>query len=134
MFKKISHIGIAVKNLDRAIKNFSNLIGSPVYKIERIDEQKIRVAMFKIGESRIELIEPTSPDSPVAKFIEKRGEGIHHIAFEVDNIKSELERLKKLDIQLINLEPEQGADNCLVAFIHPKSLNGVLAEITELIK
>lgn len=133
MFKKISHIGIAVKNLNEAMKKFSNLMNSTAYKIETVDEQKVKVAMFKIGESRIELIEPTSQDSPVARFIEKRGEGIHHIAFEVENLKTELERLNKLGFELIDREPRYGADNCFIAFVHPKSSAGVLVELVEVI-
>lgn len=131
MFKKISHVAIAVKNLDEAIKTFSELTGIENYHIETVEEQKVRVATFKIGESRIELTQPTSPDSPVAKFIEKRGEGIHHIAFEVDDINEEMNRVKEKNFQLVDSAPRHGANNSLIAFIHPKSVNGVLVELTQ---
>ncbi|MCS7228402.1 MAG: methylmalonyl-CoA epimerase [Candidatus Kryptonium sp.] len=131
MIKKISHVAIAVKNLEEAISTFSKLTGIENYHIETVEEQKVRVAIFKVGESRIELTEPTSPDSPVAKFIEKRGEGIHHIAFEVDDIEKELERVKEKNFQLVDSTPRYGANNCLIAFIHPKSVNGVLVELTQ---
>ncbi|MEN3039394.1 MAG: methylmalonyl-CoA epimerase [Candidatus Kryptonium sp.] len=131
MIKKISHVAIAVKNLEEAISTFSKLTGIENYHIETVEEQKVRVAIFKVGESRIELTEPTAPDSPVAKFIEKRGEGIHHIAFEVDDIEKELERVKEKNFQLVDSTPRYGANNCLIAFIHPKSVNGVLVELTQ---
>ncbi|MFN3134563.1 MAG: methylmalonyl-CoA epimerase [Candidatus Kryptonium sp.] len=130
-FKKISHVAIAVKNLDEAIKTFSELTGIENFHIETIEEQKVRVAIFKIGESRIELTQPTTPDSPVAKFIEKRGEGIHHIAFEVDDIQEEIDRINEKNFQLIDSTPRYGANNSLIAFIHPKSVNGVLVELTQ---
>lgn len=131
MFKKISHVAIAVKNLEDAIKTFSKLTKVEDYHIEVVEEQKVRVAIFKIGDSRIELTEPTSNDSPVAKFIEKRGEGIHHIAFEVEDIEAEIQRLNADNFQLIDTKPRLGANNCLIAFIHPKSVNGVLVELTQ---
>ena len=109
MFRKISHVAIAVKNLDEAIKTFSELTGIENYHIETVEEQKVRVAIFKIGESRIELTQPTSPDSPVAKFIEKRGEGIHHIAFEVDDINEEMNRVKEKNFQLVDSAPRHFA-------------------------
>lgn len=134
MFKKISHIGIAVKNIEQAIETFSKLSEIKNYHIETVEEQKVRVATFKVGESRIELLEPTSPDSPVAKFIEKRGEGIHHVAFEVENIEEEIEKVKGKNFQLIDSKPRYGANNCLIAFVHPKSCNGVLVELTQELK
>ncbi len=134
MFKKISHVAIAVKNLEQAIETFSKLSGINEYHIETVDEQKVRVAIFNVGGTRIELTEPTSQDSPVAKFIEKRGEGIHHIAFEVENIESEIERARAQNFQLVDSTPRQGANNCLIAFIHPKSFNGVLVELTQEMK
>ncbi len=134
MFKKISHVAIAVKNIEQAIETFSNLTGIKDYHIETVEEQKVRVAIFKIGDSRIELTEPTSADSPVAKFIEKRGEGIHHIAFEVEDIEAEIKGIKEKNFQLIDQMPKLGANNCLIAFIHPKSANGVLVEITQELK
>jgi methylmalonyl-CoA/ethylmalonyl-CoA epimerase len=134
MFKKISHIGIAVKNIEQAIETFSKLSEIKDYHIETVEDQKVRVATFKVGESRIELLEPTSSDSPVAKFIEKRGEGIHHIAFEVENIEEEIEKVKEKAFQLIDSKPRYGANNCLIAFVHPKSFNGVLVELTQELK
>ncbi|CUU09446.1 methylmalonyl-CoA epimerase [Candidatus Kryptobacter tengchongensis] len=131
MFKKISHIAIAVRNLEGAIETFLKLTGVENYHIETVEDQKVRVAVLKVGESRIELTEPTSPDSPVAKFIEKRGDGIHHIAFEVEDIEKEIERAKINNFQLIDTRPKLGANNCLIAFIHPKSVNGVLVELTQ---
>ncbi len=134
MFKKISHIGIAVKNIEQAIETFSKLSEIKDYHIETVEEQKVRVATFKVGESRIELLEPTSSDSPVAKFIEKKGEGIHHIAFEVENIEEEIEKVKQKNFQLIDSTPRYGANNCLIAFVHPKSFNSVLVELTQELK
>jgi len=134
MFKRISHVAIAVKNLDEAIERFSRLSGVREYHIETVEEQSVRVAIFKVGESRIELTEPTSPDSPVAKFIEKRGEGIHHIAFEVDDIENQIAKISESGFQLVDAVPKLGANNCLIAFIHPKSFNGVLVELTQELK
>ncbi len=131
MIKKIEHIGIAVKELDELINTFEKLLGTKCYKIEEVEEQKVKTAFFKIGESKIELLQATSSDSPIAKFIEKRGEGIHHIAFEVENLESKLSELKELNFQLIDDEPKIGAENFLIAFIHPKSVNGVLTEICQ---
>jgi methylmalonyl-CoA/ethylmalonyl-CoA epimerase len=134
MFKKISHVAIAVKNLEEAIERFSKLSGLKEYHIETVEEQKVRVAVFKIGDSRIELTEPTSVDSPVAKFIEKRGEGIHHIAFEVDDIEGQIAKISEDGFQLVDVVPRLGANNCLIAFVHPKSFNGVLVELTQELK
>ena len=130
MFKKISHIGIAVKDLEKAIERFVKLSGVSEYHIENVEEQKVRVAVFNIGGSRIELTEATDPDSPIAKFISKRGEGIHHIAFEVDDIKGELERLKPA-FKLVDEKPRRGSGDSLIAFVHPSSTGGVLIEITQ---
>jgi len=131
MIKKIEHIGIAVKSLNDAIKKFEMLLETPCYKIEEVEEQKVRTAFFRVGESKIELLEATSEDSPIAKFIEKRGEGIHHIAFEVEDIKNKLVEVKELNFQLIDDMPKVGADNFLIAFLHPKSTNGVLIEFCQ---
>jgi methylmalonyl-CoA/ethylmalonyl-CoA epimerase len=131
MIKKIEHIGIAVKSLDDAIKKFERLLETSCYKIEEVEEQKVRTAFFRVGESKIELLEATSEDSPIAKFIEKRGEGIHHIAFEVEDIKNKLVEVKELNFQLIDDMPKVGADNFLIAFLHPKSTNGVLIELCQ---
>ncbi|WP_324736179.1 methylmalonyl-CoA epimerase [Thermococcus sp. SY098] len=130
MIKKIDHIGIAVKNLDEAIKLWESL-GLKVAEIEEVPEQKVRVAVFKVGESRIELLEGTSEDSPISKFIAKRGEGIHHIALGVENIEEHLERLKEQGFRLIDEKPRIGAGGAKIAFVHPKSVNGVLLELCE---
>lgn len=130
MIKKVDHIGIAVKNLDEAIKVYKDL-GFEVEEIEEVEEQKVRVAMLPAGESRIELLEATSPESAIAKFVEKRGEGIHHIAINVENIERALERAKNAGIKLIDEKPRIGAGGKRVAFIHPKSTKGVLLEFVE---
>lgn len=129
MIKKVEHIGIAVKNLDQSIKIFEKLLGTQCYKIEEVEDQKVITAFFKLGETKIELLEATSSDSPIAKFIDKKGEGIHHIAFETENLENKLKELKELNFQLIDEKPRLGAENFLIAFIHPKSVNGVLTEI-----
>jgi methylmalonyl-CoA/ethylmalonyl-CoA epimerase len=132
--KKLSHVGIAVKSIEESSKLFGRLFNVQDVKTETIPDQKVKVAFFHIGEASIEVIEATSPDSPIAKFIEKRGEGVHHLSFEVDDIQAELVRLKSVGFQLIDDKPRQGADGCLVAFIHPKSTNGVLIEISQKIR
>ena len=131
MIKKIAHIGIAVKNLGLSSDVFSKLFEQPAPHTETVEEQKATIAFFPVGESSFELIESTSAESPVAKFIEKCGEGIHHICLDVDNIESEITRLKKLGFQFVNDVPSNGGDGCRVAFIHPKSANGVLIELSE---
>ncbi|ALM73989.1 methylmalonyl-CoA epimerase [Thermococcus barophilus] len=130
MIRRIDHVGIAVKNLDEAIKLWESL-GLKVAEIEEVPEQKVRVAVFKVGESRIELLEGTSEDSPISKFIAKRGEGIHHIALGVENIEEHLEKLKEQGFRLIDEKPRIGAGGAKIAFIHPKSINGVLLELCE---
>lgn len=129
--KKIDHIGIAVKNMAESNELFRKLMGQPHYKIEVVDSEKVATSFFQIGESKIELLEASDPESPIAKFIEKRGEGIHHIAFEVDDIRAEIERLESEGFVALNHEPKRGADNKLVAFLHPKSSNGVLVELCQ---
>lgn len=131
MITKIEHIGITVKNLDEAIKKYEKLLETNCYRIEEVSNQKVKTAFFKVGESKIELLEATSPDSPIAKFIEKRGEGIHHIAFEVTDINNKLTELKELNFELIDQSPRPGAEDFLIAFIHPKSTNGVLIEFSQ---
>lgn len=128
---RIDHIGIAVRNLADSNELFRKLLGEAHYKIENVDSEKVATSFFHIGESKIELLEASDPDSPIAKFIEKRGEGIHHIAFEVDNIRAEIERLEAEGFVLLNREPKRGADNKLVAFLHPKSSGGVLVELCQ---
>ncbi|MCD6154633.1 MAG: methylmalonyl-CoA epimerase [Candidatus Verstraetearchaeota archaeon] len=130
MIRKIDHVGIAVKNLDEAIKVWEEL-GLKVDEIEEVPEQKVKVAVIKVGESRIELLEATSEDSPIAKFIEKRGEGIHHIALGVENIEEHLEKLKQAGYRLIDEKPRIGAGGAKIAFVHPKSVTGVLLELCE---
>ncbi|MDQ3817715.1 MAG: methylmalonyl-CoA epimerase [Acidobacteriota bacterium] len=128
---KIEHIGIATRTLDDALAFWRDALGLKVVHTEVVEEQKVRVAMLPVGEPRIELLEPTSADSPVAKFLEKRGAGIHHIAVRVDDIRAALERLKESGARLIDESPREGADGCLVAFVHPSSANGVLLELVE---
>ncbi len=130
MFKKIDHVGIAVKNLEEAIKVWEGL-GLKVEEIEEVPDQKVRTAIIHIGESRIELLEPTAEDSPIAKFIAKRGEGIHHIALGVTNIEEHLRELKEKGYRLIDEKPRIGAGGAKIAFVHPKSVTGVLLELCE---
>ncbi|MFW5702107.1 MAG: methylmalonyl-CoA epimerase, partial [Bacteroidota bacterium] len=131
MLKGINHIGIAVKDLDASIEIFKKIFNFEDIHREKVDQQKVEVGSFKVGEVLIELTSPTAQDSPIAKFIEKRGEGIHHIAFESDGIDSELERLSAEGIKLINEQPVPGAHDMLISFLHPKSTNSVLMEICQ---
>jgi methylmalonyl-CoA/ethylmalonyl-CoA epimerase len=128
---KIDHIGIAVKDMAESNELFARLLGQAHYKVESVESEKVATSFFHIGESKIELLEASDPESPIAKFIEKRGEGIHHIAFEVTDIYAEIERLEGEGFVPINREPKRGADNKLVAFLHPKSSNGVLVELCQ---
>ncbi|WP_432412332.1 methylmalonyl-CoA epimerase [Rasiella sp. SM2506] len=128
---KIEHIGIAVKSIAAANEIYSKLLGYQPYKTEAVVSEGVNTSFFTCGDSKIELLEATNPDSPIAKFIEKRGEGVHHMAFSVDNIKAEMERLEKEGFILLNSEPKRGADNKLVAFLHPKSSHGVLVELCQ---
>lgn len=127
----IEHIGIAVKDLEKSNKLFEALLNSKPYKVETVDSEHVSTSFFKTGETKIELLEATSPESPIAKFIEKKGEGIHHIAFAVSDIKSEVQRLKNEGFVVLNEEPKIGADNKWVCFLHPKSTNGVLIELCQ---
>ena len=129
--KKIEHIGIAVKNLEASNNLFAQLLGKKHYKIEEIISEGVKTSFFKSGPNKIELLEATNSDSPIAKFIEKKGEGIHHIAFAVKNINAEIKRLKSEGFNVLNEIPKKGADNKLVAFLHPKSTNGVLIELCQ---
>ncbi len=131
MINKIEHIGIAVTNLDEAIKTYTDLLGTECYKQEEVTSEGVKTAFFKVGESKIELLEATKNDSPIAKFIEKKGEGIHHIAFDVENIQTSMNDLKNKGFVCLNDAPKSGADNKLVAFFHPKSTNGVLVELCQ---
>jgi methylmalonyl-CoA/ethylmalonyl-CoA epimerase len=128
---KINHLGIATKGIDEALKFWSDALGLENVHTEVVEDQKVRVAMLPIGESRVELLEPTSEDSPISKFLEKRGGGIHHIALEVDDIVQTLQTLKDKGMRLIDETPRVGAENCLVAFVHPSSANGVLLELVQ---
>jgi methylmalonyl-CoA/ethylmalonyl-CoA epimerase len=129
--KKIEHIGIAVKDLKAANNLYSKLLNTSPYKMEEVESENVNTSFFQVGESKIELLEGTSPNSPISKFIEKRGEGVHHIAFEVDDIEKEITRLTKEGFQMIHEKPKEGADNKLIAFLHPKSSNGVLIELCQ---
>jgi methylmalonyl-CoA/ethylmalonyl-CoA epimerase len=131
---KIEHIGIAVKNLDEANIVYSKIFNQQPYKTESVESEHVSTSFFKVGQSKFELLEATNPESAIAKFIEKKGEGIHHIAFDVDDIYVEMERLKKEGFIILNENPKKGADNKLVCFVHPKSANGVLIELCQEIK
>ncbi|MFT3745976.1 MAG: methylmalonyl-CoA epimerase [Pyrinomonadaceae bacterium] len=131
---KINHLGIATKGIDAALKFWSDALGLENVHTEIVEDQKVRVAMLPIGESRIELLEPTSEDSPISKFLEKRGGGIHHVAVEVDDIEASLAKLRCEGMRLIDESPRIGAEGCLVAFVHPASTNGVLLELVQTIE
>lgn len=132
--KKIEHIGIAVKSLEKSNVLFAKLFGAPHYKTEKVKSEGVSTSFFKVGDNKIELLEAIKDDSPIAKFIAKKGEGIHHIAFDVDDIYAEIKRLKAEGFIILNEIPKEGADNKLVAFLHPKSSNGVLIELCQEIK
>ncbi len=129
--EKIEHIGIAVKDLEKSNQLFASLLGKSHYKTEEVASEGVKTSFFQSGLNKIELLEATSPESPIAKFIEKKGEGVHHIAFAVNDIKSEIKRLKNEGFIVLNETPKKGADNKLVAFLHPKSTNGVLVELCQ---
>lgn len=131
MVEKIEHIGIAVKNLTEANKVYEKLLGVAPYKIESVESEGVSTSFFRTGESKIELLEASHPESPIAKFIEKKGEGIHHIAFAVKDIEQEIERLQKEGFEIINEEPKIGADKQRICFLHPKSSHGVLIELCQ---
>jgi methylmalonyl-CoA/ethylmalonyl-CoA epimerase len=129
--KKIEHIGIAVKNLEKSNKLFASLFGEPSYKIEEVASEGVKTSFFASGPNKIELLQATNPNSPIAKFIENKGEGIHHIAFAVLDIEEEVKRLQNEGFVVLNEIPKKGADNKLVVFLHPKSTNGVLIELCQ---
>ncbi|MDI1355437.1 MAG: methylmalonyl-CoA epimerase [bacterium] len=129
--RKIEHIGIAVKNIQESNVLFQKLFGKAHYKIETVTSEGVNTSFFMLGDTKIELLEATKPESAIAKFIEKKGEGIHHIAYEVDNIDDEMARLKLEGFELINKEPKDGADNKRICFLHPKTTNGILVELCE---
>jgi methylmalonyl-CoA/ethylmalonyl-CoA epimerase len=129
--QKIEHIGIAVKNLEESNKLFAKLFNKSHYKTEEVALEGVKTSFFKVGANKIELLEATNPDSPIAKFLEKKGEGVHHIAFSVTDIVKEIKRLKKEGFTVLNETPKKGADNKLVTFLHPKSSNGILIELCQ---
>ena len=134
MLKKINHIAIAVNNIDEAAKFYQNVLGLNLTAVEVVTAQKTKVGFFKIGESNIELVQPAEPDSPLAKFLETKGPGIHHICFEVDDVETEVKAFLEKGAALIDQKPRPGAHNTKVAFVHPKSSGGVLIELCELPK
>ncbi len=131
MIKKIEHLGIAVTDIKESLRVFESLLGTKCYKVEEVESEGVKTAFLQVGESKIELLEATNPDSPIAKYLEKRGQGIHHIAFEVDNIQNEINRLINEGFILIHQTPKNGADNKLIAFLHPKSTESILIELCQ---
>ena len=131
MIEKIDHIGIAVRSIEKTSELLSNILGLKVSGEENIEEQKVKVAFLPLGDSELELLESTSPEGPIARFIEKKGEGIQHIAFRVDNIEKALEKLKKEGVRLIDEKPRYGAGGAKIAFLHPKGTNGILIELCD---
>lgn len=128
---KIEHIGIAVSNLEASNRLFARLLGKEHYKIEEVESEGVRTSFFNVGGVKIELLEATRPDSPIARFIEKKGEGIHHLAFAVNDVKKSITALEEEGFAMINKQPKDGADNKSIAFLHPKSTNGVLVELCQ---
>jgi len=128
---KVDHIGVAVENLEESVKFYEEILGLKLQGVETVEEQKVKVAFLPIGDTEIELLEATTPDSPIAKFIEKKGQGVQHVAFRVDDIEKALEEMKKLGIKLIDEKPRYGAGGARIAFLHPKSTNGLLVELCE---
>jgi len=131
MIKKIEHIGIAVKNIEQSNALFAKLFGKAHYKVESVESEGVNTSFFMLGETKVELLEASSETSAIARFIEKKGEGIHHIAYEVDNIEEEMKRLKTEGFEILNSSPKEGADNKRICFLHPKSTNGVLVELCQ---
>jgi methylmalonyl-CoA/ethylmalonyl-CoA epimerase len=131
---RLEHLGIAVKDLEKSNELFAKLLGKPHYKVEEVASEHVKTSFFQIGESKIELLEATSPDSAIAKYLEKNREGIHHVAFEVEDIKAAMALATSLGFKVLNEEPKKGADNKLVCFLHPKTTNGVLVEFCQSIK
>jgi len=127
----IEHIGIAVNSLDESIPYYEKVLGLECYSVEEVKEQKVKTAFFKVGQTKIELLEPTSEDSPVAKFIAKKGPGVHHVAFAVNNLEEQLSKMEDRGVQLIDKKPRKGAEGLDIAFLHPKSTFGVLTELCE---
>lgn len=127
----IEHIGIAVKNLEESIKFYEDVLGMKCYAIEEVKDQRVKTAFFMVGQTKIELLESTDPEGPIGKFIEKKGEGVHHLAFAADGIEGALDELQQKGVQLIDKAPRKGAEGLDIAFLHPKSTHGVLMEICE---
>ncbi len=134
MILRLEHLGIAVKDITAANALFEQILGTAPYKSEEVESEHVLTSFFRAGEAKVELLEATAPESAIAKYIEKRGEGLHHVAFEVDDIYAEMQRLSEAGFQLLNTQPKRGADNKLVCFVHPKSTNGVLLELCQTIK
>ncbi len=131
MLNKVEHIGIAVRSLSESTALYEKLLGAPCYKTEKVESESVETAFFKVGESKIELLASLGEQSAIARFIEKRGEGVHHVAFAVDDIRAEISRLKEEGFEFISEEPKRGADNKLICFVHPRSANGVLVELCQ---
>lgn len=131
MFQKIEHLGIAVKNLEEAEERYSRLLGVMPYKREEVASEMVITSFFMVGSNKIELLQATAPESAIAKFINKKGEGIHHVAYEVDNIELEVQRLRDSGFTILNDVPKQGADNKLICFVHPRDAHGVLVELCQ---
>ncbi len=131
MIKKIEHLGIAVKDLNKSNELFKKLLGEQSYKTEAVDSESVTTSFFKVGDQKIELLEASEPNSTIARFIERRGEGMHHLAFHVENIDEEIERLEKEGFEFVSKTPIKGADNKMVVFLHPKTTNGVLVELCQ---
>lgn len=129
--RKIEHLGIAVKDLDTSNQLFKRLLGNAAYKEENVEGEGVKTSFFQLGDTKIELLQASRPDSPIGKFLEKRSEGIHHIAFEVEDIYQEIKRLKGEGFEILNEEPKEGADNKIIVFLHPRSTNGVLVELCQ---
>jgi len=134
MILRLEHLGVAVKDITAANALFEQILGAAPYKSEEVASEHVITSFFRAGEAKVELLEATAPESAIAKYIEKRGEGLHHVAFEVDDIHAEMQRLSDAGFQLLNAQPKRGADNKLVCFVHPKSANGVLLELCQTIK
>jgi methylmalonyl-CoA/ethylmalonyl-CoA epimerase len=131
MFRKIEHLGIAVESIEKSLAIYESLLGKSCYKTEIVESEFVKTAFIHVGESKIELLEATHPDSPIAKFLVKKGQGFHHVAFDVDDIEAEISRLEKEGFELIHQSAKKGADNKMIAFLHPKSTEGLLVEICQ---
>jgi methylmalonyl-CoA/ethylmalonyl-CoA epimerase len=131
MMRKIEHIGIAVEDLEKSNELFARLLGKEQYKTESVEGEGVETSFFQVGDTKVELLQATRPDSPIAKYLEKKSEGVHHIAFDVEDIHAEIKRLKEAGFEILNETPKQGADNKIVVFLHPRSTNGVLVELCQ---